>query len=511
MALDINLIENVGALNIATPTMLDKSPYLFRQTPSGAGNIVSPTLIGGSVGWNQLVQNGNFADSSVWTKSAQWSIANNKATFNASATGAAFYNLYQSVSTVVGHKYVACVTVSDYSASETSLNRLAFSTSFGNYPTVVKEITGNGLYVGIVNASATAYYIGIKMQLQAGKSASQSVSNINLIDLTLMLGSTIADYVYSLEQATAGSGIAYLKQYGFLSKDYYPYDAGSMQSVKTTGRQTRNSNDEIIATYPLDDIDLRGIPKLDASNNLYYDGDTYEADGSVTRPFTPITLNGQETWVKQGTGTAAYYRTTVGAKDTAVDHSIKADKLVQVTISASTTDIGIDYINSSAYNAAVIFVRTSTVSADDVDTFKAWLAQNPISAIYEKATPTTETADPYTTPQIVGATEEFLDDRTVPVPVGQESQYRQTQPYGLKIRLMEEGISIVNSSPLLRSASAPVQNTEEDTKTVKEPIEDIVKEPVDEKDTVKELPDTEDETEPVIEEEPEDDNEGTDL
>ena len=78
----------------------------------------------------------------------------------------------------------------------------------------------------------------------------------------------------------------------------------------------------------------------------------------------------------------------------------------------------------------------------------------------------------------------------------------------LKIRLMEEGISIVDSSPLLRSESAPVQNTEEDTKTVKEPIEDIVKEPVDEKDTVKELPEDENEPEPEDEEVTEDDNEG---
>ena len=37
-------------------------------------------------------------------------------------------------------------------------------------------------------------------------------------------------------------------------------------------------------TYALDsDLELRGIAKLDSNNKLYYDGDTYEADGTVTR------------------------------------------------------------------------------------------------------------------------------------------------------------------------------------------------------------------------------------
>lgn len=35
--------------------------------------------------------------------------------------------------------------------------------------------------------------------------------------------------------------------------------------------------------YPLSAIELRGIPKLDANNNIYYDGDTYAFDGTVTR------------------------------------------------------------------------------------------------------------------------------------------------------------------------------------------------------------------------------------
>ena len=53
-----------------------------------------------------------------------------------------------------------------------------------------------------------------------------------VVDLTLALGSTIADYVYSLETATAGSGVAWLKRhFPKMFGSYRPYDTGSIQSV----------------------------------------------------------------------------------------------------------------------------------------------------------------------------------------------------------------------------------------------------------------------------------------
>ena len=104
-----------------------------------------------------------------------------------------------------------------------------------------------------------------------------------------MFNPTIADYVYSLEQATAGSGIAWLKSYGFLTEDYYPYNAGELMSVQATAHKTYDGDGNVLGNYALDSsVTLRGIPKLDASNNLYYDGDTYEADGTVTETLDKI-------------------------------------------------------------------------------------------------------------------------------------------------------------------------------------------------------------------------------
>lgn len=67
---------------------------------------------------------------------------------------------------------------------------------------------------------------------------SPNISNVNetvkpiVIDLTQMFGSIIADYIYSLEQATADAGINLIKN--IFSKDYYPYNAGgSIVSVES--------------------------------------------------------------------------------------------------------------------------------------------------------------------------------------------------------------------------------------------------------------------------------------
>ena len=112
------------------------------------------------------------------------------------------------------------------------------------------------------------------------------IENVFGIDLTVMFGSSIADYLYALESGTAGVGVAWLKSYGFFSEDYYPNHAATLESVNASAHVMRDSSDNIIGNYALDaDLVLRGIPKLDANNNLYYDGDIYNANGAVTRKY----------------------------------------------------------------------------------------------------------------------------------------------------------------------------------------------------------------------------------
>ena len=222
---------------------------------------------------------------------------------------------------------------------------------------------------------------------------------MNICDLTQMFGSTIADYIYTLETSHTGDGVAWFRK--LFPKPYYAYNAGELMSVQAAshkmtgfnqwdeewelgGYSTSNGqkaadntrirnknyipclpnttycnsspatmivlyydagknfisyegvltnitfttpsncgyinfymataygttyNNDIcinlhwdgerdgeyepytVHSYALDsDLVLRGIPKLDADNKLYYDGDTYESDGTVTRRYGVVDI-----------------------------------------------------------------------------------------------------------------------------------------------------------------------------------------------------------------------------
>lgn len=242
------------------------------------------TLIGGSVGWNQLIQNGDFSDGTTeWiAASGTGSVENNIYTLTPNAN----YGRITSsrVNFLKGHKYFATV---DVKSTETVSIRIYARTYFAitaiNVPANVWT-----KYCGIKQASDDAPD-GTGLIIQNNNSelyGIQQYKNVMLIDLTLLLGSTIADYIYSLESATAGAGIAKLREWGFISDAYIPYDAGSIKSVEASAKVTRDASDNIIGNYPLDSsLILRGIPKLDSNGQLYYDGDRYEADGTVTRRY----------------------------------------------------------------------------------------------------------------------------------------------------------------------------------------------------------------------------------
>ena len=61
-----------------------------------------------------------------------------------------------------------------------------------------------------------------------------------VFDLTQMFGSAVADYIYGLETATAGAGVALFRT--MFPESYYPYNAGELVSVQTSGRKTVGYN-----------------------------------------------------------------------------------------------------------------------------------------------------------------------------------------------------------------------------------------------------------------------------
>ena len=108
-------------------------------------------------------------------------------------------------------------------------------------------------------------------------------------------------------------------------------------------------------TYALDDVELRGIVKKDANNNLYYDGDEYEADGTVTRywgerAYTSGDATDGSTMITDGTKTV--YKLTTPTTESA-DHytelQICSDWGVEEFVDAATRDFDMPVGHNTVY------------------------------------------------------------------------------------------------------------------------------------------------------------------
>lgn len=238
-----------------------------------------------------------------------------------------------------------------------------------------------------------------------------------VIDLTQMFGTTIADYIYTLETATAGAGVAWVKRYIDLDT-YHEYDAGSIQSVE--GLQSHNTYDEdenLLASYPLDSsVTLRGVPKL-VTDHIEFDGDRYRADGTVERRYGVVDL-GTLTW---GYNNGLFWAVVSGIKSATTSaerakgficSKYPADSQYSVSLQDMTDHTALKYDATGR-----LYIKDTSYS--DSATFKT--AMSGVYLVYELATPTTETAQPFQSPMIVGATEEYVSDSVVPV--GHESKY----------------------------------------------------------------------------------------
>lgn len=377
------------------------------------------------------------------------------------------------------------------------------------------------------------YYAVIGGTASIGASTGTAISVAGgtdmLTDLTDYFGSTIADYIYSLESATAGAGIAKLREWGFFTEDYIPYNPGSLESVEARSHVMRGFNqwDEewesggissadgskyadanrirsknyipvlpnttyyfrlplyspwkvafydsdkvfisyrgagqssfttpsnchylIIAenatdygttykndicinlsnpdrngeyepyhsqSYPLGSDVLRGIFKLDSSNNLYADGDRKEADGTITRRYGVVDL-GTLTWAYSN----GYFSTNINLDVPSVtqwqtQNGITPLYVVQPMFYVINPDNRVDKsiawynncirIADSAYNDATVFTT----------------AMDGVMLVYELATPTTEQSTPFTSPQICDpdGTEEYTTNNGLPA--GHETRYQ---------------------------------------------------------------------------------------
>ena len=475
---------------VATVGEEDSTPYNFRTSGGSIdiGDRETDMVIGGTIAFNQFCT----GVASTMTDKGITRVSNGDGSFTISGTSTALGSMaLQSVSNADGnliqnHVYYLRTLPTQWVTSTDAM-------PYGGIAGLRVDLGNGGLYKHTLSFTASA----VRIDFVAGVTFDNCVIFPQWIDLTKMFGLAIADYVYNLETANAGAGVAWFKK--LFPKDHYAYNTGELMSVKTsahkmvgfnafdaesgiaklvggmqyqiTGTYTSLSFDGVTITpdssgyftpptsgtmtvtgggsntcihlvwdgerdgeyeeyvehvYPLDSsLELRGIPKLDSANNLYYDGDTYESDGTVTRKFFIKTLSSANNVALHSSN--VYYTTfnltpntgtvtPTGATDT------RNAILSNGYICGQSLAQGYFYITSGGNTLAVVFEDQTMTTVEAVN---AYLANNPLTIIYELATPASETAEPYQNPQIVNnfGTEEYVDARAIPIPVGHETTY----------------------------------------------------------------------------------------
>lgn len=551
----------------------DSVPYKFRTSGGSAdiGNREYDEIVGGSIVWNQLVKNGNFADLTNWAKATNISavsiaVANNvlTQTISAGSTEPAYkYGILQNniVSNDRTHKYLATITVEPSVSTDFALELAGLSKRSSvvnaNTKKVISFITTYGTQT---NSFMSVYPFSAYHNISTVDSTIK-YSNAMVVDLTQMFGSQVADYIYSLETAQSGKGVAFFKS--LFPNDYYPYNAGELLSVEglqshdmvgfnalvtqppygyqftfdrtkatkvlkgqkyqytfenvknatnwrtvlnvwdldgnkieeTTGEvNQQNAFTTIPArfyasnlsnpyypemsngtlkefeitfnqdcyvmfgiffgnasattevenaclhlvwsgwrngeyepykkhSYPLDSsLTLRGIPKLNSQNELYFDGDIYSHNGNMDRRLAEVDM-GSLNWSRTASYTrGVFYTNLTGAK---TDSYNTDSNLLNVKYTATTRKNANELATAGdkliCLNGGTNQLLVTDDSYTTAGAFKT--AMSGVMLIYELATPTEETAEPFDEIQLVDdfGTEEYISGNLVPV--GHNTKY----------------------------------------------------------------------------------------
>lgn len=520
---------------VATVGIEDKVPYNFRTSGGSAdiGDREVDKLIGGTIAWNQLIPVSSKDYTNTITDSREYLY------FSVTRAGSSSY-LYIEI-TQTG--YYSTIFEASNSHLGITFKHSGSTKDLVFYTDLTYQVNGGHKYLVGMNV----------LSCDPSTVNGLSISNLQFFDLTQMFGSTIADYVYSLETTHAGDGVAWFRK--LFPKPYYAYNAGELMSVQAASHKMTGFNqwDEVtelgtinvntganvssstqirtknyipvlpnttyyfkcpyiwivfydanknivtgfapagyqtsenaitfkdrsltlpenahymrfyfldgygttynhdvcinlhwdgerdgeyepasLRTYALDsDLVLRGIPKLDADNKLYYDGDVYESNGTVTRRYG-IANMGTFSWTEYTDSSAHYFRSDslVSVIKRVDNNGNRANMICQKYITANANS---GYAGNTTNCICMVTwgqlqVYTTEQYADAV-AFQN--AMNGVYLVYELATPTTETADTYQNPQIVDdwGTEEYVDaaataatsPRDVAIPVGHDTMYR---------------------------------------------------------------------------------------
>ena len=435
-------------------TDYDQTPYIFRAVSDSSVEVGNREIIeqitGGTVAWNQaitpdLIRATNTVNGITATKNGDLSI-----TFSGTATSLATAPISYSTPFVQNHIYM--------------LGQGAGFRVYDGY--------GTDGY-GICKWNRASASGGLYAYVPSGTTLNEKFY-VQKIDLTQMFGSTIADYIYSLETATAGAGVSLFKS--LFPKDYYPYNAGELISVKTSARETTGKN---LFNNDASQI-VEGATKALVSGNaitnqssLSWDPVRYEftlLKGTYRLSIGTITQVSSGATIQVASYDGSYKPLAVlNTSNSSRRFTLTAPSRIRLSLYSSSANnpFTVNYIqleygstatsyepyqkhtyplsnielrgipklvnNKITYDGDIYKANGSVTRLYGVRSYQNGdesltdAITDGTNTVYKLSSPTTESTTPYTETQICDAdgTEEFIDDRDVQIPVGHKTKYMQ--------------------------------------------------------------------------------------
>lgn len=325
------------------------------------------------INWNQLMQNGNFASTSGWAVfqgSATLTANNNVLEIVASTENISIASYFvQSGQEPNGHKYLITADI------KASVSGMAADSTYGQTP-FSGEISTTWSTKSVIKVPANqgACFVGLRINTNAN-TGTVYMRNVNVVDLTQLFGTTIADYIYSLEQATAGAGVAWFKNLFY--KDYYPYNAGEETCV---GAVNGDPYRHITISF--------GQTVYGARINFK------TGEGIVDRALATFDGSSDENWDVSNDRFRCRSLPNEAIDNAAAVNGISNEYNVYSANELYGNRQTANWIGCAVSKTEFLIVDNVKFANKDLSEFKTWLASNPVQICYKLATPITLTLTP---------------------------------------------------------------------------------------------------------------------
>ena len=349
---------------------------------------------GGTIYWNQLVQNGNFASADNWSGvNGTLAVSNNKAvlTYNSGTKPRIVQQL--TASTVPNHIYLMSGWVTAATAFTLRIG-MSSTNNGGTTSTIISAAANTKTHIWAIKSSSSALsymFAGIinASTDTAAESGTLTFEDFYMVDLTAMFGSAIANYISALESSTVGAGMAWFSN--LFPSAYYPYNAGTEACVSAVNGDP----------YRYVSVDWT------AQAGTVYRGTLDVTSGVLTATWTKQAL-GRTGWTIATNGSSRRYLRNFSGMGIPAPDTSNLDALCthfeRVTeAEKSTAQFGTFRISDSGY--MVVYDNNNKLA--DNNAFMAWLdAQNtagtPVEICYQLETPITYQLTPQQITALLG-------------------------------------------------------------------------------------------------------------